>query len=128
MSLDNRHRARPSRRRLLDLHWKARDLEAVIGQGVEVGELLHVAIADLAPRLVALPDDAGVAGFLVALSRIAERRVPAPRVGAGDPNALPEQKQRRLAPHAAAGIEEARLRHGARGDAVFAQARHSGHR
>src|SRR4029078_6129677 len=92
-----------------DLHREARDLEAVVGKGVEVRQLLHVAIADLAPRLVALPDDRGVAGLLVAFRRVADRRVPAPRIRAGDADALLQQEQRRLAPHAATGVEEVRL-------------------
>ena len=65
--LDDRDRASPSGRRLVDLHRKARDLEAVVGQGVEVGELLHVAIADLASGLVAFPDEARVTGLGEAL-------------------------------------------------------------
>src|SRR6478609_6998975 len=95
--LDNRHRPRPPRRSPLDLHREARDLEAVIGQRVEVRELLHVAIADLASGLVAFPDDAGVAGLGEAFGRVAERRVPAPAVGAGHAYALLQEKQRRLA-------------------------------
>ena len=40
---------------------KQRDLEAERRQRVEVGQLLHVAIADLAAGLVAFPDDARIA-------------------------------------------------------------------
>src|SRR4051794_29209247 len=89
--LDNRYCARPAGGSLFDLHRKARDLEAVIRQCIEVGELLHVAIADLASRLVAFPDDTGVAGLLVALCGVAERGVPTPRIRAGHANALLEQ-------------------------------------
>src|SRR4051794_31450899 len=71
-TLDDRHRAGPSCGGLLDLHREADDLETGRGQRVEVGELLHVAIADLSASLVPLPDDAGVAGFLEALRREAE--------------------------------------------------------
>src|SRR3954471_198195 len=90
--LDDRDRARPSGGRFLDLDRKARDLEAVVGQGVEVRQLFHVAITDLTAGLVTFPDDAGVPGLLVSLRRVVERRVPAPRVCAGDANALLQEK------------------------------------
>src|SRR4029077_5034128 len=74
-----------------------------------VRELLHVAIADFAPGLVAFPDQAGVAGLLEALCREAERRIPAPAIGAGHAHALVQQEERRLAPETAAAIDEVGL-------------------
>src|SRR6202171_5225295 len=93
--IHHRHAARPARRRRFDLDRKAAHLEAEWRQLVEIGELLHVAIADLAAGFVAFPDDAGVAGFEEALVGERERRVPAPAVDAGDTHALAEQIKRR---------------------------------
>ena len=76
---------------------KHANLEARGGKRVEVGQLLHVAKADLATGLVSFPDQARVAGFGEALRRVAERRVPAPAVRAGDADALVEQEKRRRA-------------------------------
>src|ERR1700731_67866 len=54
-SIHHRHAARPARRRCFDLDRKAGDLEAERRQLVEVGELFHVAVADLAAGFVAFP-------------------------------------------------------------------------
>src|SRR5690242_13878775 len=72
LRFQNRHRAGPAGRGLLDLHRKARDHEAGSGELLEVRELLHMAVTDLAAGFVALPDQAGVAGFLETLRREAE--------------------------------------------------------
>jgi hypothetical protein len=85
--IDHSHAPRPSRRRRLGLYREAAHLEAERRQLVEVGELFHVAVADLAAGLVAFPDDAGVAGFEEALVGEGERRVPAQAVDAGDAHA-----------------------------------------
>src|SRR6266853_3724098 len=62
-----------------DLDREAAHRKSGGGQHFEVVELLDVAIADLAPRLVALPDQARVLGLEVLLLGVHERRVPAPR-------------------------------------------------
>src|SRR4029078_5941644 len=79
--------------------------EAVVGQRLQVVELLELAVAALAPGLVALPDDRRVAVALEALQRVAERRVPAPAVGADDPHALLHEVQRGVAPQSAAAVD-----------------------
>src|SRR5947209_15012871 len=60
--LHNRHGARPAAGGLRDFHREAGDLEAEGRELVQVGELLHVAIADLAAGLVAFPNEARIAG------------------------------------------------------------------
>src|SRR3954465_8177897 len=44
----------------LDLHRKARHHEAGRGQKLQIVQLLDMAIADMAPRLVTFPDQAGL--------------------------------------------------------------------
>ena len=77
-------------------------LKPVRRQRLEVVQLLDVAVADLAARLVALPDQLGIPGLGVFLGRVDERRVPRPGVGAGDLHAARGEIERRLAAHAAA--------------------------
>ena len=82
--VEQSHAASPAGGGRLDLYWEAANLEAEGWQRLEIGQLLHVAIADLAARFVTFPDDAGIAGLEKTLVRKRERRVPAPAVGAGD--------------------------------------------
>src|SRR5262249_32607018 len=78
----NRDRAGPAGGAAVHLDGEANDLEAVGRQQFEIVQLLEMRITDLAPGAVALPDQIDVAGFLHALARERERRVPAPAVGA----------------------------------------------
>src|SRR4051812_7049660 len=55
--------AGPACGRTADLVREAADREAVAGQGLKVVQLLEVAIADVAPGLVAFPDQGLVAGL-----------------------------------------------------------------
>src|SRR5215211_6229117 len=100
--------ARPAGRGGRDLDREAAHLEAEGGKPVEVGELLHMAIADLTARLMALPDDAGIAGLGEALAGEREWRIPAPAVDSRYPHALFQQVQGRGASHAAALVDEVR--------------------
>src|ERR1700676_76648 len=68
-----------------------------------------MAVPDMAPGLVAFPDDRGVLGFRITSSGMDERRVPAPGVGPRHPDALPQEVERRFRSHAAAGGEVVRL-------------------
>ena len=65
-----------------------------------------MAVADVAPGLVAFPDQAGVVAFGVFHRRVLEGRVPAPGVGARQAHAALEQVHRGLVAHAAAGRHE----------------------
>src|SRR5271163_3662587 len=85
------HAAGPPRRGGFDLDREAAHLEAERRQRVEIGQLLHVAIADVASGLVTFPDDARVAALEKARGGERERRVPAPAVGAGNAHAMLEQ-------------------------------------
>ena len=96
-------------RAFLDLVWEARDPEAVGGKLVEVGQFLHLPVADVAACLMAFPDDPGVPAVGKPLAGERERRIPAPSVGADNPDAPLKQAKCRLAPHAAAGVDVARL-------------------
>ncbi len=60
LSFDDRDGPGPAGRSALDLGRKAADREADRGQRLEIVQLLDMAIADMATRLVALPDDRGV--------------------------------------------------------------------
>src|SRR5688572_3276956 len=101
----NRDRARPAGGSAMHLDRKADDLEAVGRQLLQIVELLEVRIADLAAGAMAFPDQAGVAGFLHALLRVRERRVPAPPVGADEAYAALQHPQRGGLAHAAAGVD-----------------------
>ena len=68
-------------------------------------QLFDVAIADMAAGLVAFPDQAGVFGLRVFLRGVDERRIPAPGVGAGQPNTAFQEIHRRFIAHAATGID-----------------------
>ena len=59
--LYQRHRARPSSRGSLYQHGKADDGETTVGECLQVVELLKLAVAVLAARLVTLPDDRRIA-------------------------------------------------------------------
>src|SRR5271166_2432036 len=83
---DNRDGPRPAGRGPLDLHREARNHEARRRQGLEVVKFLDMAVADVASRLVALPDDRRIVSLCVAPGGMDERRVPAPTVGAGQPD------------------------------------------
>ena len=65
---------------------EAGDGEAVAGQRFEIVQLLEMAVADVAARLVAFPDDRGIAVLGPLLRCEIERRIPAPGVGAGQPD------------------------------------------
>ena len=105
LAFEQRHAAGPARRGGFDLDGEAAHFETEWRQLVEVGQLFHMAITDVAAGLVAFPDDARVAGLEKPLMREREWRVPAPAVDAGDADALLEQKKRCLAAHAAARVE-----------------------
>src|SRR5262249_48665379 len=117
-SIENGDRTGPAGRPGAHLDRKAAHLEALRGQLFEIVQLLEMAIADLAAGLVAFPDQARVARLGEFLRRMHERRVPAPAVCSGDPNAALEQIERRLAPHAAAGCHIMRLAVGGAGISV----------
>src|SRR3989441_6914689 len=108
-TVDDGDRAGPAGGGAADLHRETGDREAVAGQRLEVVQLLEVAVADLAPGLVPLPDQRGVAGLLEFRLRMNERRVPRPGVGARHAHAALEQVQRRLAAHARARRHVVRL-------------------
>src|ERR1700720_281896 len=59
--------AGPAGGSLLDLHRKAAHLEAERRQRLEIGQLFHVAVTNVAAGFVAFPDQARVAGFEEAL-------------------------------------------------------------
>src|SRR5262245_52707551 len=100
-SVDDGDRARPAGGTAAHLDRKAAHHEFLGGQRFEIVQLLDVAIADLTAGLVALPDQAGIAGGEIFLPGVDEGRVPAPAVGAGDAHAALEQLERSLAAHAA---------------------------
>jgi hypothetical protein len=108
LAVDDRDRPRPSRRGALDLHRKAGHREPGRRQKFQIVQFFDVAVADVPPGLVALPDQAGIFGLGEFLRGMDERRVPAPAVDAGQPHAAFEQVHRRLVAHAAAGIDEIR--------------------
>src|ERR1022692_2408085 len=82
-AIEERHTACPAGRGRLDLYREAAHLETEWRQLIEVGELLHMAVADVAARFVAFPNETRVAGFGKPLARERERRIPAPAVDAG---------------------------------------------
>src|SRR5438552_3365550 len=86
----------------MDLHRETTDRETLRRQLVQIVQLFDVAIADLAAGPVALPDQAGVVGLRILRHGVDERRVPAPAVDAGDPDAALQQIERRFAARAAA--------------------------
>src|SRR3982074_611018 len=86
--VEQSHAASPAGGGRLDLYWEAAHLEAEWRQWLEIGQLLHMTITNLAASLVTFPDDAGIAGLEKTLVRERERRVPAPAIGAGDAHAL----------------------------------------
>src|SRR5262245_18475698 len=96
LRIHDRDGARPAGGGAADLDGETGDREAVARQRLEIVQLLEVAVPDLAPGLVALPDQRGVARLCELLLRVHERRVPRPRIGAGDAHAALEQVERRL--------------------------------
>src|SRR5437899_868531 len=117
-AVEDRDGAGPAGRGTADLDRKAADREAVGGQRFEIVQLFEVAIADLAPRLVPFPDQPGIASRGVFLLGMDKRRIPAPAVGAGQPDAAFKQIERRLAANAAAGRDIIRLAVGRAGAGV----------
>src|SRR6266404_1859593 len=103
--IDDSHRPGPARRGSFDLDRKTGDGETGRRQLLEVVQLFDVAVADLAPGLVAFPDQTGIPGLGVSLRGIDEGCVPAPAVDAGQPHPALEQIHRRLIAHAAAGVD-----------------------
>src|SRR5947207_2684247 len=99
--LDNGDRTGPAGGAAAHLDRKAAHGESGCRQRFEIVQLLDVAIADLAARLMAFPDQAGIAGGEVFFPRVDERSVPTPAVGAGHAHAAFEQIERRFAAHAA---------------------------
>src|SRR5919108_8688 len=83
-------RAGPACRSASYLHGQAGDREADWREGLQVVQLLDLAIAEIPSGLVPLPDNGGVPGLGKAPRRELEGRVPAPGVGADYPDALPE--------------------------------------
>src|SRR3546814_10703886 len=69
-------------------------------------QLRDLVIGPDASRLVPFPDDRGIARLCPAPLGMAERRVPAPRIGADDLHAAFGQVERRLGAHAAALVGE----------------------
>src|SRR6185369_17970452 len=78
--VEDRDGAGPARRGAANLNWEAADRESMRRQRFEVMQLFEVTITDLAPGLVPLPDQPGIAGLGIAPLRVHERRVPAPAV------------------------------------------------
>src|SRR5262249_50097216 len=84
LRVENRYRAGPAGGGAADLHREAGDGEAVRGDGLEIVQLLEMAVADVAPSLVAFPDQAGIAGLGELFLGVDEGRVPAPAVRTGE--------------------------------------------
>jgi hypothetical protein len=61
-----------------DLDWKARNHKALRWQHLEIVQLLDMAVTDVAPSLVSLPDQAGIAGLREFLRGVKKRRVRIP--------------------------------------------------
>src|SRR5580698_5561718 len=59
-AVENRDRTGPACRGCPYFHGKAGDLKSVARQHLEIVQLLEVAVPDVTPRLVALPNDAGI--------------------------------------------------------------------
>src|SRR4051812_31302490 len=68
-----------------------------------------MAVADVAPGLVPLPDQRFVTGFRKSLGGVRERGVPAPCVCSGQSHAALEQVHGCLVAHAAACVEIVRM-------------------
>src|SRR6266852_7971716 len=107
--IQDRDRAGPAGGAGPYLDRKAAHLEAGRRQAFQIVQLLEMAIADLAAGLVALPDQARIAGLGKFLGCVHERRIPAPAVDSGDPHAPLQQIERGLPPHAATGRDIMRL-------------------
>src|ERR1039457_1747101 len=71
-SINDRHRPRPAGGPATDLHRKAAHCEARGRQSLEIVQLLDMAIADLAPGPVTLPDQLGVMGLGIFLLGVDE--------------------------------------------------------
>src|SRR6185312_16630118 len=84
----------------------------------EIVQLLEMAIADLAPRLVTFPDKSGIAARGIFVLGVDEGRVPAPGIGAGEAHAALQKIERRIAAHAAAGGDVIRLAIGRAGAGI----------
>src|SRR5215210_368425 len=89
----------------MDLYGEADHLEPVVRQLLQVGQLLDLAVRDLASRKVPFPDNGRVVVQLEPGSGEGERRIPAPRVGADEPDPPARQVQRGRSPHSAPTIE-----------------------
>src|ERR1700732_3073979 len=87
LAVEHGDRPGPARRSALDLDRKTRHGETGRRQKLQIVQLFDVAVADVASGLVALPDQAGIAGLGELFRGIDERRIPAPAVDAGQPNA-----------------------------------------
>src|SRR5262245_21367226 len=76
IALKNRDRPCPACRRAADLDRETRDQKSVAGQRFKIMQLLDMAIADLAARLVPFPDDRGIACRGEALGGVEKRGIP----------------------------------------------------
>src|SRR5437868_1865697 len=109
LSLDNGDGAGPAGRGAADLDREATHHKPVGRERFEIVQLFEVAITDLAPGLVTFPDQVGIAGRGIFLLGVDKGRIPAPAIGAGQPDAAFEEVQGRVAPNAAAGRDVIRF-------------------
>src|SRR6266481_2168704 len=74
-SVENRYRSRPARGGVADLHREARHREAGRWQVLQIMKLLEMAISDLPPRLVPLPDQSGITALRVFFACVDKGRI-----------------------------------------------------
>ena len=86
--IDDGYGSGPTGRRSVNFHRETGDLKSAGGQLLKVVQFLDVAVADLASSFASFPDHGAVAFTCVAFSGVSERRVSAPCVGSGQPDAV----------------------------------------
>src|SRR5262245_8049959 len=99
--VDERHGTTPPGRRALDLDREATYGESVRRQSVQVDELLHLEIADLATCLVSLPENGSVLRSAESFEHVLECGIPAIGIGAHHAHTSFQQPHRGLTSQAA---------------------------
>lgn len=74
-------------------------------QAIQIGQLLHLAVTNVAPGLMPFLNDRGVASGRETFARVLEGRIPAPGIGTDYAHPLFQQVKRRLTPHADPGLQ-----------------------
>src|SRR5690349_672775 len=103
--LKNGHRTGPASRGSANLRREADDREAIWGKGLEIVQLLQLAVPNLPASFVSFPNDRGILRLPVPFGHVRHGRIPAPGVCSDNAYSPFQKIHRCLTAHPTTGVD-----------------------